>query len=125
LREKRQPIMSYYYTLTPDQITERKNSFDRIFRLDDNGCNYVLINYEYANELQLTSDYIGYLIFRALRSRQKYINKEIGILKYFNQFHKAEYALEAFIRFIGMDSITTINPIAFKIMNRLLATDSL
>jgi len=117
--------MSHYFSLTPDQILERKSSFERIFQLDDNGCNYVLTTYEYTNELLLTSDYIGYLIFRALRSKQKYIAKETPILTYLSKYHKAGYALEAFIKFVGIDNIKTINPLAHKFMNRMLVTDDL
>ena len=115
--------MSYYYALTPDQIAERKNAFHRLFRVDDNG--YFRIADDVSADLNHTADYIGYLIYRSNRMMKKYKEKETNVMNYMEVYRKADYALEAFIRTIGLDSIKTANSLAYRMMNRFLTTDSL
>jgi hypothetical protein len=120
--------MSYYYSLTTEQLVERKNEFNRVFESADGYYNLIKgINAAdlSTKHLTLISDYIGYLTYRSFRMMRKYQDKEKNIVDYLNQYRKADYAIASFIHEIGMDSIKTVNPLAHRIMTRFLNTESL
>ena len=117
--------MSYYYSLTPSQIIERKQAYEELYVFDD-GYNYVIERLvDIQPRLNLVSDYIGYLIYCSNRMMRKYKDKEVNVLDYLAIYRKADYYLSFFIKLFGMESIKTINPLAYRMMNRFLTTESL
>ena len=117
--------MSYYYSLTPSQIIERNQAYEELYVFDD-GYNYVIERLvDIQPRLNLVSDYIGYLIYCSNRMMRKYKDKEVNVLDYLAIYRKADYYLSFFIKLFGMESIKTINPLAYRMMNRFLTTESL
>lgn len=111
--------MSYYYSLTKEQIEERKLAFDNVYLYNDS--QYVMKTEMPSNEqLNLIADYIGYLIYRSNRKQKKYQEKEIGILAYFNYYRNASEAVVGLISFIGMEKIKEINPLSYRMMERFI-----
>lgn len=111
--------MSYYYSLTPYQIQERKNTFNNVFYYED-GAYILQAEMPGREELNLIADYIGYLIYRSNCKQRKYREKEINVIEYLMYFRKADKALEGVIKIIYLDEIKTINPLAYRMMERFL-----
>lgn len=111
--------MSYYYSLTPDQVQERKNTFDKVFHYED-GVYALQTEMPDKEELNLIADYIGYLIYRSNCKQRKYREKEINVMEYSMHFRKADKALEGLIKIIYLDEIKPINPLAYRMMERFL-----
>ena len=111
--------MSYYYNLTPDQVQERKNTFDNSFHYEDGG--YIIKTGIYSiTKKNLIADYIGYLIYRSNCIQRKYREKEISAIEYMKHFRQTDQALAGWIRTFGLDDIQTINPLAYRMMERFL-----
>jgi len=119
--------MSYYHALTDDQIMERKQAYDDVTIEDDSAIFFRESFYNLSpNEVDLVTDYIGYLAYRALRLKQKYNNKTASILKYMKAYDMASEAMAALIKSIGMDAFNTLtNKNAHRMMERFLRTEDL
>lgn len=116
--------MSYYRTLTTDQIATLKHAYDQVIQQEDS--QFVATNTIQdlpPQELNLVVDYIGYLIFRALLLKQKYHNHTGNILEYMAAYRIADYSLAAFIQSVGLESIKNQN--ANRMVERFLKSDDL
>lgn len=111
--------MSYYYSLTPDQVEERKNAFDNAFHYEDGG--YIIKTGIYSiTAKNLIADYIGYLIYRSNCKQRKYREKEIDAIKYLTHFRQTDQALAGWIRTFGLEDVQTINPLAYRMFDRFM-----
>jgi hypothetical protein len=119
--------MSYYHALTDDQIMQRKQAYQRVTIEDGSAIFFREAFYNLApHELDLVTDYIGYLVYRALRLKQKYNNKTATILKYMKAYDMASEAMAGLIKTIGMDAFNSLtNKNAHCMMERFLQTEDL
>lgn len=122
-KRKKSTMTSHYSELNRDQIKERQAAFHEIFPCDEKG------DYEKttkpSSKMHLVADYIGYLMYQALRLQHKYKNKHTHIMDYLTSYRHADKAAAIFIHSFGMEAMQSINPLAFRLMHRFINTDSL
>jgi len=110
--------------LTPAQIEDRKKVYDRVIQKEGSQLLETYAIYDLTpHQNDYLTDYIGYLIYRALRLRQKYHSKSANIMEYMIAYHLADYSLTVLIKTIGIDSVKNVN--ASRMIERFLKGNEL
>jgi hypothetical protein len=112
--------------LTPEEIQVKKAAFDAIFQSREENQYEAKITHEQDPALFLVAaDYVGYLAWRAIRSKIRYNRREMNVLRHMRTFRKAECALAALILAMGMDQLRTASPDTLRLIRRFLEMDDL
>jgi len=123
-RQQLQQAIEHYSLLSKDEIETCKAAFSIPFQVNDERDITRRPEFEITpKEESFAAEYIGYLIYRALKMKRKYLNKKKGIIDYLNVYRTAEHSFAAWIRLFGTDSDK--NPLAHRMMAHFLTVEDL
>jgi hypothetical protein len=109
--------------LTPEELLVAKTTFDSIFR-SCGGYRVEPIGATYDRTiLHMAAEYVAYLSWRAIRSHRHYRNKQLNLRRHLSTYYKADYALAALLRLMGMEELRTASPQTLRVIKRFLEID--